>query len=299
MTDRPRIPQKIADSLMFANDHTCCVCRAKGKQVQIHHIDGDDSNNDISNLAVLCLECHSRVTGNEGLGRRYTSGEIKGYKRTWEHLVRERLIGVKPQPLPGKEEISYFDLTISEVLAMEDGDPRIGEKLKTLYELNIFKGCTDEILDSFHHLAIMSSMSQKRTASMLAEIIPDLFLHLVGPDKVPIEQDDKNRVKRGIELLGTIGSFNGEFSKDIEVIEAVCDSLYNMFEIAVWYNLEEIGTYVFSQLRKTKEACLVTFEDSEKPLDVGANYVNMTIQRVKELLEQNSIAWPSSQIEDS
>jgi 5-methylcytosine-specific restriction endonuclease McrA len=82
MTNRPRIPQATADNLMFANDHTCCICRVKGKHVQIHHIDGDNSNNSVNNLAVLCLECHSKATGDEGLGRSITAGEIKEYKRT-------------------------------------------------------------------------------------------------------------------------------------------------------------------------------------------------------------------------
>ncbi len=77
---------------MFANDHTCCICRDKSKHVQIHHIDGDNSNNAWRNLAVLCLNCHSKVTGDEGLGRCITAGEIKKYKETWELIVKKKLV---------------------------------------------------------------------------------------------------------------------------------------------------------------------------------------------------------------
>ena len=45
---------------------------------------GNPGNNDSDNLAVLCRDCHSRVTGDEGLGRRYSKLEVKKYKRSWE-----------------------------------------------------------------------------------------------------------------------------------------------------------------------------------------------------------------------
>jgi hypothetical protein len=82
--NRPKIPDQTAARLLVANNHTCCVCQTPRKHVQIHHIDGDNSNCAEENLAVLCLDCHSRVTGDEGLGRRYSEIEIREYKRRWE-----------------------------------------------------------------------------------------------------------------------------------------------------------------------------------------------------------------------
>lgn len=285
MPERPQIPQKTVDDLMFASDHTCCICHEKGKHVHVHHINGNTSDNNPSNLAVVCLDCHSKVTGNEGLGRRFTSGEIKKYKKTWEHLVRERLLGLTGKQ-DEKSEISYFDLTVSEILAMEDRDPRINEKLKTLYELNIFKGCTDEILDSFFHLALMSSMSQPQTARILAKTIPDLLLHLVGPEYVPLTERGEKQVKQATSLLGTIGRFNGEFSKNIEVIRAVCDNLLKLFEIGTWYDSEYLQNIILSELTQIKNACLTAFGDDEKPLNKGAEYVDETIERTRALINK-------------
>jgi hypothetical protein len=38
---------------------------------------------------VLCLDCHSLVTGDEGLGRRYAPGELILRKKDWEeHCIR-------------------------------------------------------------------------------------------------------------------------------------------------------------------------------------------------------------------
>lgn len=296
MPDRPSIPQKIVDNLMFVNDHSCCLCREKGKHVQIHHIDGDVSNNNPTNLAVLCLECHSKVTGNEGLGRRYAPGKIVQYKKTWELAAKGKLVGKRIAREPRNKAMSYFELTACEILAMDDGDSRIREKIGTLYQLNTVTGCTDKILDCLFHLAIQSSMSQKETAKMLWELIYQLFWHFVGPDAIAFRKNDVKRLEQGIDLLGTIGQFNGEFSKDIEVIKAVCDNLYNVFEIAVWYDLEKVGISVVNKLEKTKECCLLAFEDSEKPLNEGAQYASQTIVMTQERMEKASLKWNPLQI---
>ncbi|MBA7668996.1 hypothetical protein ES703_77119 [subsurface metagenome] len=291
------IPQNIADKIMFSNNHTCCICRIKGKHVQIHHIDGDSSNNTMENLAILCLECHSKVTSNEGFGRSYTAGEVKQYKRTWEFMVRKTLIG-EERETSSKEGISFFDQTASEILAMNDGDPRISEKLEMLANLNIIVGCTDEILGTFFHLAVISSMSQKQTAAMLARHIYELFPHLVGPDMVPLDADDEHRLEQGVKLLGTIGWFNGEFSKDIEVVRAACDNLYNMCEIAVLYDSEEIGVLIASELQKIKDACLTIYEEEKKPFRKGSQYVDRTVKKMRQFLKQQNVKWSPPPIKE-
>ncbi len=86
---RRDIPDKIAAELLASNNHTCCICRERGKHVQFHHIDGDSSNSVPANLAVLCLDDHSRVTGDEGLGRRFTPQEVTIFKTRWESMCAE------------------------------------------------------------------------------------------------------------------------------------------------------------------------------------------------------------------
>lgn len=102
--ERKDVRGAVAHKLLAANRHTCCMCRKEGRHVDIHHIDQNPANGEWSNLAVLCKLCHSRVTGDEGLGRRITPEEIMIYKREWELLCAGSSTKAKAAPLPGDRE---------------------------------------------------------------------------------------------------------------------------------------------------------------------------------------------------
>lgn len=121
MSRRPSIPESVAVALMVANRHRCCFCRER-KHVIIHHADSDPSNNHPANLVVLCHDCHSRVEGNEGLGRQFSSAEVRAYKIQWETIcasigVTEEEVEDGPTPILyqafrlGSNEHVAFDLT--------------------------------------------------------------------------------------------------------------------------------------------------------------------------------------------
>src|SRR5665213_3053889 len=75
------------------NADVCCVCRERGKGVQLHHIDGNSSNTVDENLAVLCCSdhdahhrptCYSLAHGGE-----LTKERILNAKIGWEHFIEE------------------------------------------------------------------------------------------------------------------------------------------------------------------------------------------------------------------
>lgn len=45
-------------------EHKCCVCGYDEDEriLEVHHIDENHSNNDISNLCLLCPTCHRKIT---------------------------------------------------------------------------------------------------------------------------------------------------------------------------------------------------------------------------------------------
>jgi hypothetical protein len=86
---RTPIPNETSAEILFRSDRTCCVCRDSSKKVQIHHIDENPDNNDINNLAVLCLECHAETQMSGGFGRKLDSDQIRLYRDNWHKLVDE------------------------------------------------------------------------------------------------------------------------------------------------------------------------------------------------------------------
>jgi hypothetical protein len=87
---RTRIPDEIAAEILFLSDRTCCVCTQRGKEVQIHHIDENPSNNDIKNLAVLCFDCHNDTMINGGFGRKLNAAQVQKFREDWLIRVKKR-----------------------------------------------------------------------------------------------------------------------------------------------------------------------------------------------------------------
>ena len=87
---RTKIPEDLASEILFLSDRTCCVCTARGKSVQIHHIDENPSNNVIENLSILCLECHNDTMISGGFGRKLDANQVIKYKTEWIERVKKR-----------------------------------------------------------------------------------------------------------------------------------------------------------------------------------------------------------------
>jgi len=88
---RTPVPTEISTEVLFAQGHTCCVCREPGKAVQLHHIDENPTNHSPENLAVLCLEDHERTQLRGGFGKKLLAPEVKRYRDDWiERVTRRR-----------------------------------------------------------------------------------------------------------------------------------------------------------------------------------------------------------------
>lgn len=107
---REPVPDDVAADVLFAADRVCCICNIHGKAVQLHHIDDNPSNNDPSNLAVLCLQCHDDTQVRGGFGRRLNVAQVRKYRDEWHTRVATRrteadhlaVAVVLPQPLPSR-----------------------------------------------------------------------------------------------------------------------------------------------------------------------------------------------------
>ena len=88
--NRISVPDDTAADVLVASNHTCCKCNQPGKACQIHHIDEDPSNNDLDNLAVLCLECHNDTQIRGGFGRKLDAASVRKYRDSWNARIQER-----------------------------------------------------------------------------------------------------------------------------------------------------------------------------------------------------------------
>lgn len=92
MAKRRPIPQTTQDEVLVASRRRCCICFAlqsddSEKPGQIAHLDKDNSNNSIDNLARLCLEHHDQYDSQTSQSKGMTIGEVKEYRaQLYEHV---------------------------------------------------------------------------------------------------------------------------------------------------------------------------------------------------------------------
>jgi hypothetical protein len=96
---RTAIPPPTAAKVMFLSDRTCCVCRKEAKPVQIHHIDGNNGNHEIKNLAVLCLDCHTQTQIRGGFQRKLDLDQVVLYRDDWHSTVARKRAASDAIPL--------------------------------------------------------------------------------------------------------------------------------------------------------------------------------------------------------
>jgi hypothetical protein len=101
--DRPEVPPDIAAKVLFLSDRTCCVCRLRGRPVQIHHLDEDPTNQAGDNLAVLCFDCHRDTQLTGGFDRKLDARQVRLYREDWHEHVRRRREAIPPPSEPPTE----------------------------------------------------------------------------------------------------------------------------------------------------------------------------------------------------
>lgn len=81
MSQRESVPEKIRIKLFQWCSRHCCFCGKEcATSIEIHHIDGNHSNNEEENLIPVCFDCHAHLghyNPNHPRGNKYRPKEIK------------------------------------------------------------------------------------------------------------------------------------------------------------------------------------------------------------------------------
>lgn len=288
---RKRVPALVADEVLFRADHTCCICRVRGKDVQIHHIDGNAANNKPANLAVVCLDCHSKVSGSRGLGKSYTPGEVRRYKRSWDLRVLDTRKIHRPRITHKKELISQIDLTVCEILACRRNNPRSIELLDMLFELHIWRASPAidrAIVEGLHHLALMTSLQNSRLAAPVAEMLWEMCFHFFDPKEMPMDKRDQAQVEECIEALRTLGAFNSEFGHGRKATDAVAENAENFFELSLWYSKKRLANKVLRLYAHALDSCS---PEGASEFVYGRSVLRRSLQKLQRLLIDERPSW--------
>jgi hypothetical protein len=288
---RVAIPARLTEQALFAADHTCCICRVAGKDVQLHHIDGNPSNNSADNLAVVCLDCHSRVTGTRGLGQPYRAGEVRRYKRSWDLQVQDRRRVHRPNAQHEKQLVSQIDLLVCEILALDPRSSRIPTLFRLFYELHLWRGSrrlAGALLDGAGHLAIMGGLGEDHVARHLPEFLWRLCWHFVGPHEVRMDRVGVAHVRRCLDVMDTLADFTCGFGRSRRTIAAVTTHTEKLFEVSLWYSNATIADDVIKLYRK---ALVASEGRGRRPFSYGRVRLRRSIGNLRRLAQEQKPRW--------
>lgn len=269
---RRRTPAHTEIKILVRNRHSCCICAKDGlgKEIVIHHIDGNPNNNKPSNLAVLCLMHASMADaglkrGKLGTGKKLKPDEVSLFKKMWEKKT-EIEINSPRKYLPLRErkqlELMYkyeINKIKNEILSLPDDDSQIEKKFSFLEQLVVEEFISGlkirPILCSAFMDIALQSIDSVNVASRLPRALWHLFMHLIGPDKVKIDKEDIRLFFKSLDILETTGSFAAEFAEDDKALLKISNGFYEFFEIASWYRIKKAKLKVSFHLKKIIKDC--------------------------------------------
>ncbi len=302
---RQAVPNKIEKKVLVMNKHCCCICQADRmyKPVTIHHIDGNNSNNKLENLAVLCFDHHSMADaglkkGKVGSGKKLTPAHVKEYKRLWEAKVAlTSKIEKRKFPLYQKKqlEILYqFEINKikNEILSFSDNSKHLKEKFDYLDQLvleELISGIRLRkfLIQAYSDIAIQTIGDTNRP-KILSQSLLNLFLHLCGPEYVSISAEDKKLIRQSLEAFETLGSFAAEFTDKISTLKNVCKAILELAEITSPYSIKGVKNKILQVLKKIQKDCSEYELEKQSKLVVQqrlkrVNVAKNTIQKIKSL----------------
>ena len=250
---RANINSRTEREILFRNEAVCCVCQKTN--IQIHHIDGNNSNNELKNLAVLCLDHHDRASSKSSMTRTLTPALIRQFKNDWERRVTTKRASIKRFAVKIKEE-PFVKFEIKRLIFSL---PAFKDKRSTnsifdqLYNWHLFTGYTRNIFDSFELISWFLGDEQVR---ILLDRLYEYFWHLIGPKDVSISQSDKRNLAEVAELIGHLGVQSVVLNSNPKVFDAFFYAIDRFIEISQWYNLKKISKIIKNALTEVRNELL-------------------------------------------
>lgn len=266
----PRVtpPIRIASRLLYEADHTCCVCRKKRFDVQIHHMAG---HHDVkpANLIVLCLQCHSDATKKGGLGRQFSPEELARHKASWTREVARRRRAVPTL----NHSFVLFEIRrlVYQFRALERNsktEPRALEIMRMVQQFardfrkDIRELCVQFTYDTVNWLywkSVSADFVYQQTAILLECIPPGL--DFVAPIKRKLTKSEMQLLEHCVDVAGEIAYATCKYVRTKDTTEMAVIMLHDFLLIA---NI--------NHLAGLKEQALGEFDECERISKERLNY---------------------------
>lgn len=263
MTVRPKLPTSIRKDVLFAHDLMCCVCPAEGGQ--IHHIDGDPSNNEIGNLALLCLHHHDLATRTGGLSIKLDPATVRKYRS--DHLYRVELrrqrryegsIAKTPKvdrSVANKREDTLTALAIHEVRRIAfDLESEWKDEIRKIRSFNRFVGYDNTV--RLEIALALDTLTHRTRLSMSPEAayeFQNVFTNIM-PIHSLVSKQHREPTPSDIEVLTACAhaalnlAYDGsKYLKNLRVVEAGTTVLWSIVRFATWNELPKLAAIANEQ----------------------------------------------------
>ena len=187
LSGRPPVPDAIRLDLMYSAAFTCCVCRDRTRGTIIHHIEhwADSRSHDLSNLILLCLDCHDKAHSQKQISQNLTAEDLKGFRERWFDAVRQKDKSVIETIDPPLLQLPVWDNfnhnRILDVLQIEHSAIDLssffekGKDASFVYRGTLhmyspyafFKSCLSNILDAVPYAIVDNHTSRGDLANLL------------------------------------------------------------------------------------------------------------------------------------
>lgn len=212
---RTPIPPEVAALVQHESIRTCCVCQVPGKPYQIHHIDENPSNNDPSNLALLCLDHHNETQLKGGFGRKLDAHQIRLFKDEWIATVRERKKRASDRFIEAMTEVighqqSHVDPNITNNRA-----GRLGQLFSTTDPTNFVRAIPRIVelsFDLINQQADLSTFGMVTSSNEQCGVLEEIWIYFMT-----IRQSDERRNSQAIsEMLDRYQQVTSQIFWEIE-----------------------------------------------------------------------------------
>jgi len=244
---REQIPKDVAARVLFYSDRTCCVCRVRGKPVQIHHIDEDLSNRDLRNLAVLCFECHRETQIRGGFDRKLDAEQVLLYRDDWNRLIARHRAAEEVEG--GRESHGSIDVEYSTTIAEIYRENQHYDLLSIHYNAI----GNEEFRDKYIDIAIERKPSDDTTIFLRGlQGRPDLIPAEVIKREYKRKTDQKNWLQRA-RMLSTLGRHREAVADYLRGINAsmnkngIFSAAYYLKELSESHLIEELFVLALKQ----------------------------------------------------